>query len=364
MCLILIGCKSDTGKKGAAKESESELALWSEFLASDDVKDKNIVFVSGDEEYRSEEALPQLAKILSERHDFDCTVLYAQDPEALGIVDPNYSSNIPGLEKLEEADLMILFTRFRALPEGQMKYIDDYLLAGKPVIGIRTATHGFNFKDKEHPYAHYGYNYNGPKEDWKMGFGKKILGETWYTHHGHHRHQSTRGIVSKASNTHPILNGIGSVSIWGPTDVYGVREPIDGDAEILVRGQSIDRAGEYDENDRNYGMRETDNTISVNSKLRKEMPDFNPNATMPPIIWTKTYQLENGKMGKSLTSTIGSSTDMLDEEVRRVFVNGVYYLLDLEVPEKSNVDFVGTYDPSAFAFHSDVYWEEKGLVIR
>ena len=91
--------------------------------------------------------MPQLAKILNKHHGFNCTVLFAQHPEKLGTIDPNYSFNIPGLEKLAEADLMILFTRFRALPSEQMRHIDNYLSNGKPLMAIRTATHAFNFKD-------------------------------------------------------------------------------------------------------------------------------------------------------------------------------------------------------------------------
>jgi hypothetical protein len=100
------------------------------------------VLVSGDEEYRSEEALPQLARILSEHHGFKCTVLFAIDP-ADGTVNPNINNNIPGLEALASAAAMILFTRFRDLPDDQMKYIADYVNAGKPIIAMRTATHAF-----------------------------------------------------------------------------------------------------------------------------------------------------------------------------------------------------------------------------
>src|SRR3954462_4446798 len=77
-------------------------------------KGKYIVLVSGDEEYRSEEALPQLGKILAKRHGFRCTVLFAIDP-ADGTINPNVS-NIPGLEALDSADLTVIFTRFRDLP--------------------------------------------------------------------------------------------------------------------------------------------------------------------------------------------------------------------------------------------------------
>src|SRR5688572_13733674 len=88
-------------------------------------KGKHIVLVSGDEEYRSEEALPQLGKILTKHHGFTCTVLFAIDPKT-GEIDPRLS-NIPGLESLKKADLLILFTRFRDLPVEQMALLAEYI---------------------------------------------------------------------------------------------------------------------------------------------------------------------------------------------------------------------------------------------
>ncbi|NIL96959.1 MAG: hypothetical protein GTO62_07415, partial [Planctomycetales bacterium] len=93
---------------------------------------KQVVLVSGDEEYRSEEALPQLAKILARHHGFNCTVLFAIDAQT-GTINPNVQHNIPGLEALQTADLMIIFVRFRGLPDDQMRHLDAYLQAGKPV---------------------------------------------------------------------------------------------------------------------------------------------------------------------------------------------------------------------------------------
>src|SRR5262245_27186971 len=121
-------------------------------------KGKHIVLVSGDEEYRSEEALPQLGKILAKHHGFKCTVLFAIDPKD-GTINPNVS-NIPGLEALASADLMFIFTRFRDLPDEQMKHIVAYVKAGKPIVGIRTATHAFNIPDGK-TYSKYSYNYKG-----------------------------------------------------------------------------------------------------------------------------------------------------------------------------------------------------------
>ncbi len=332
---------------------------WVNYKSKNNPKAKHIVLISGDEEYRSEESLPQLAKILTEYHGFDCTVLFAQDPEKPGMIDPNYSFNIPGMEQLKEADLMILLTRFRALSEEQMQHFENYLLEGKPLLAIRTSTHAFNFKDKNHPFAHYGWNYNGEKKDWHLGFGKKILGETWYSHHGHHQQQSARGIIAPNAENHPLVNGIENGAMWGPSDVYGIRMPMGGDAQSIILGQTIDRTDPHDKTDPFYGMKESDKKIATESQSKK----YNPNEPMPPIVWTKSFQIANGKKGQSVTSTIGAATDMTDEEVRRLFVNAAYHLLNLEVPKKAKVDFVGKYSPSAFAFHTDEYWEEKGLKV-
>src|SRR5262249_42944283 len=154
-------------------------------------KGKHIVLVSGDEEYRSEEALPQLGKVLAKHHGFKCTVLFAIDPKD-GTISPTKTDNIPGLETLQTADLMVIFTRFRNLPDEQMKHLVGYVESGKPIVGLRTATHAFNFKGGSSTYARY--TYNSKEKGWEDGFGRQVLGETWVSHHGSHGKQSTRGI--------------------------------------------------------------------------------------------------------------------------------------------------------------------------
>src|SRR5947208_2263460 len=93
-------------------------------------KGKQIVFLTGDEEYRSEEGLPMLAKILAVRHGFKCTVLFPINP-ADGTIDPVTLTNIPGMAALDSADLCVMVLRFRELPDEQMKHFVDYLNAGK-----------------------------------------------------------------------------------------------------------------------------------------------------------------------------------------------------------------------------------------
>lgn len=285
-------------------------------------KGKHVVLVSGDEEYRSEEALPQLGAILAYRHGFKCTVLFAIDKQD-GTINPNEKTNIPGLEALDSADLMIIATRFRDLPDEQMKHVVDYVEKGGPVIGLRTATHAFNLNEKS-AYAKWDWK----SRDWDGGFGRQVLGETWISHHGAHGSEATRGILAEDQKDHPILRGIEAGSIFGPTDVYGVRLPLPGDSLPLVYGQVV------------AGMKEGDAAV--------EGPKNDP---MMPVAWTKTFDTPSGAKAKVFTTTMGASQDVLSEGFRRLLVNATYWAVGLEVPAKADVALVGDYKPTGFGFN-------------
>src|SRR5438093_1547344 len=106
-------------------------------------KNKHVVLLSGDEEYRSEESLPMLAKILSQRHGFKCTVLFALDPD--GTINPENSKSLPGAEALDSADGVVMLLRYRAWPDAQMKHFVDAYRRGVPIVALRTSTHAFKF---------------------------------------------------------------------------------------------------------------------------------------------------------------------------------------------------------------------------
>jgi type 1 glutamine amidotransferase len=355
----LMACKN-TGKPASQEDELSqETVKWLVFDGADE-NAAHIVFISGDEEYRSEEALPQLAKILSLRHGFKCTVLFAQDSLKPGIVNPNFTGNIYGLEALDTSDLIVVFTRFRALPDDQMEHIDRYLKSGKPVVGIRTATHAFNFDEgSSSAYTHYGFNYDGGKPNWKDGFGRLVLGETWINHHGHHKHQSTRGVIADEAKSHPITNGIEDGTVWGSTDVYGLRLPLPDGATPVVLGQVMERLGDFDETDVFYGMQPTD---SVAATTNDEGLDLNN--PMMPVAWIKPYKSPGGKEGRVFASTIGASADLLIEGTRRLLVNGIYWALEMPVPPSADVELVGEYQPTQYEFRDDKYWEDEQLKVK
>ncbi len=283
-------------------------------------KGKHVVLVSGDEEYRSEEALPQLGKILAKHHGFTCTVLFPLDKD--GTINPKVNNNIPGLEHLKSADLMVIATRFRNLPDDQMKHVVDYVESGKPVVGMRTATHAFNI-GKESAYALWTWNGRDG------GFGRRVLGETWVSHHGIHGKESTRGLLAKGEEGHPILRGIKDGDVWGPTDVYTVHLPLPGDGKPLVYGQVL------------AGMKPTDPPV-----------EGKKNDPMMPVAWTKTYTPKDGKAARVFTTTMGASQDLQSEGTRRLLVNACLWAVGLEgrIPAKSNVEVVGDYKPLPFGF--------------
>jgi hypothetical protein len=280
-------------------------------------KGKHIVFLSGDEEYRSEEGLPMLAKILSQRHGFKTTVLFSLGAD--GSIDPNNQQSLSSPEQLDTADGIVILTRFRHWSDEATKHFVDAQNRGVPIIGLRTATHAFSGYDKAGPYANLNWNDKG-------GWGKAVLGETWVSHWGNHKSEATKGVLEPSDKSSPLLKGV--TDIFGLSDVYEAHPPAD--ATILVRGQSL------------KGM----------------LPDSPPadykkgnqgiNDPMMPIAWTRENKNSNGKTNKVLTTTMGDATDLESEGLRRLIVNGVYWGLDLPVPDKADVTYVDEYKPGFY----------------
>jgi type 1 glutamine amidotransferase len=275
---------------------------------------KRIVLIAGDEEYRSEESLPMLAKILSQRHGFDCTVLFSLDPTG-AYIDPNNQKSVTHPEAIAKADLIIIQTRWRQWSPEQYKYLADYLDAGKPIIGLRTATHAFTG--------------SGKTGDFKWAdFGLKILGEQWVNHHGHHKVEGTRGVIEQANANHPILNGVKDV--FALSDVYTVANLDEKAATVLMRGAVTA-------------------TLDPNSKPI-DGPKNNP---MMPVAWVREYTSPNGAAkGKAFCTTMGGSVDFKNEDLRRMIINAAYYLCGLPVPAKADVALVDPYEPTMFGFNN------------
>jgi uncharacterized protein len=148
------------------------------------------VVVAGDGEYESHQTMQVVAKDIEQQlghHVSFCSPDIIEDNPGFPV------SSFAGLEALADADLLVIFTRFRRLPEEQMQLFVDYVSRNGPVVGLRTATHAFHYPE-------------GSKwEYWNDGFGRDVLGSPWIAHHGH---SSTTVVRRAPGEDHEVLEGV------------------------------------------------------------------------------------------------------------------------------------------------------------
>ena len=278
----------------------------------------HVVFVTGDEEYRSEESMPMLARILKRDYGFRVTVLYSLDEN--GIIDPNNLTNLPGLEALDSASLLVMFTRFRALPDAQLRHILDYVESGRPVVGFRTATHAFRYQN-DLSRAHLN-------ESWE----RQLFGQRWITHHGHFGDGAiplTSVSILPWRTTHPIMRGVKPFQAYSWLyHVEGGDHELYGDSKPLLLGEAL-------------------RTNHTNALAKYPLTN--------PVAWTKTYTGRSGIAARVFFTTLGHPYDFRDESMRKLSLNGILWALGMEgrIPaEGARADMVGEYAPAPSGFGS------------
>jgi type 1 glutamine amidotransferase len=283
---------------------------------------KHLVFITGDQEYRGEEGLPMLAKILSQRHGFKCTVLFPLNAD--GTINPDLVDKLADYEKLDSADGIVMQLRYRAYPDEVMKKFAAAVDRGIPVLGLRTSTHAFNFPGKSNT-SYRGFN----------NFGRTVLGENWVSHWGGNRQGLTKGVIEPEAEKDPILRGVADV--YGDSGVYETH-PV-ADAKILMRGQVL------------TGMSTTDPPAIWKKTWASDKTEHGANDPMMPVAWVRENKSPGGT-NRVFCTTMGAATDLQNEGLRRMIVNAVYWSFKLEVPAKADVTYVDEYKPSAYAFSS------------
>ena len=229
-----------------------------------------VAFLTGDDEYRSEYSMPALAQILQQNYQ-----LKTQQ----------------GFDGLKDADLMVLFLRWRQYPEDKLQAILDYEKSGRPIAGFRTSTHAFKY-----PAGH-------PREQENDGFPLRVFGAKWTRHHGHL--STTR--TTKASG-HEILNGV-NPNLTLPSWLYTVN-PLQGNCQPILTGHAINP-----QNGRDDGPQ--------------------------PVVWTKTQGSR-----KVFFTTLGHPDDFKNDDFRRLTINGLLWALNLPIPKTgANAAFPETYNP-------------------
>lgn len=146
----------------------------------------HVVFVVGPPHYSPELTMPAFAKEL-ERLGFRTTIVSGDERS-----EKKTENVLPGIEALADADLAVFFMRFLKLPDAEWQPIEDYLKSGKPVIGLRTASHAFKY-----PKGH-------PRFEWNEGFGTRALGSPYIVHQS----GTTKIEVIKENASHPIMSNV------------------------------------------------------------------------------------------------------------------------------------------------------------
>ena len=276
---------------------------------------KHIVLIAGDEEYRSEEAMPMMGEVLA-RHGFKCTVLFSMADDGK-TVDPNKQTSLSHPQALDGADMVFLNIRFRNWPDEIMAKFQATLERGVAVMALRTSTHAFKMPGNS-TYARYSTGYRG--KEWQGGFGREVLGETWVNHHGHHAYEGCRARVETGQQDHPILKGVGEIFVL--SDVYGANPKAP--STILMRGY-------------------------VTETLKPESIELAAkNKPAQPAVWIRDFAWPNGKTNKVLTTTMGAGIDLLDDNLRLLLVNGAHERLGLPVPDKVDASLPEGYKPSFY----------------
>lgn len=287
------------------------------FKAGENANGKHVVLLSGDEEYRSEESMPMMAQIFANL-GFNTTVLFSLNDD--GTVNPDAGGSLSHSEALDSADAIVMCVRFRHWDDASMERFENALNRGVPIVALRTSTHAFNFPEdsKWAKYSWEGKKANG----WEKGFGRQVLGESWVSHWGEHEVEGNRTHIESANKDHPVLNGVGE--IFCTTDVYEAHplEP----STILLRGEV---------------------TKSLDPKSTGVAAKNDP---MIAVAWAREFDNAGDTNNKILTTTMGAATDLLDEDLRRLVVNGVFWGLGLDTPTNADVSFAEGYSPSKYAF--------------
>lgn len=287
-------------------------------------KGKHILFIASDHEYRGEETCPAIARIMAKRYGFKCTVLFGQTED--GLIKQG-SSHIPGIEAIDDADMLFLFLRFVHPEDAWMKKFEGYLKRGGPVIGLRTTTHAFNGLKGTYAY----HNFNNGSEDFVGGFGRQILGETWNPklgagHYGTNHKYATAMHVVPEQKEHPVMRGVKNMHAMA--GAYSAR-PMP-NSTILATNRVLE-------------------SMEVGAKpLKDKAPQ--------PAAWVRSYSFQGGKEGRAFCSTQGASEDILSEGVRRMIINATLWCMELEehITDDADVSFVGPYNPSTFSFKASV----------
>jgi type 1 glutamine amidotransferase/nicotinamidase-related amidase len=244
--------------------TSDQLIDGNEFHFKDDHR-PHIAIVMGEREYETERTLPKFAADHLGK-DFRVSFVFADEEDR---------NKFPGLEVLRDADIALISVRRRTLRSKRLKIVRDFVAAGKPIIGIRTASHAFTLRNKPAPDGF---------ENWTE-FDANVLGGHYTNHHGNKLISTIRVLEKQAD--HPILRNVTSAPFKSIASLYQT-SPLASEAIPLVTG-----------------------------KVDGQTPE--------PVAWT--FVREDG--GHTFYTSLGHPTDFENKEFVRLLANSIYWAAGL-----------------------------------
>jgi type 1 glutamine amidotransferase len=229
----------------------------------------HVVFMIGEDEYQTWDTLPEFARKELEPRGHRVTIVHA---------DPADKNHFPGLvDALRSADLLVLSVRRRTPRAEQLDAVRAYLGAGKPLVGIRTASHAFALRGSNRPAA-------APLTTWQE-FDPEVLGGNYSNHHG--VGPSTVVSLAPGAAEHPIVKGVSVDQLTSTSSLYKV-SPLQPGTRPLLMG-----------------------TI--------------PGQPSEPVAWTHVYGRNRAKI---FYTSLGHPEDFKNAEFRRLLMNAVLWGLE------------------------------------
>ena len=236
------------------------------FVFKEDTRPHLVMLIS-EPEYQTETTLPAFAaRHLG--HDFRVTTLFGDDD------DPN---RFPGIEEVNDADLLLISVRRHAPPADQMQLIREFTEAGKPIVGIRTANHAFSLRGAAPPAGHAVWN----------DFDAQVFGGSY---HGHRPGGEAVAVNRIAGLKTPLLKAVHLPGLNYHGSLYEVA-PLEPSATVLLTGMVHGAAPE-------------------------------------PIAWTNTTNFK----GRAFYTSLGHPDDFQDEAFRRLLFNALCWAAGRPIP--------------------------------
>ena len=239
--------------------TSSDLLGGPAFRFAEDKRPHVAILVS-DDHYGADETLPEFGQMLRERHGCHVTVMHGQG-----------TSNIPATDELEKADCLVVYIRRLALPQQQLAAVRRYLDAGKPLVALRTACHGFDAKGNVKP----------GEAEWPE-FDAEVLGGNYHGHGPNEPGSDIRILAEK--HRHPILAGVEPLQWHSSGSLYNVSPLKDSEADVLMVGTMGDAA--------------------------------------EPITWTREY-----KGGRVAFTALGHPDDFKQPQFRKLLTNMIFWAM-------------------------------------